>query len=329
MQGKSRKTAETYWHWVESFCRYLKSQSGKWINPKDVHTAEVSAWLTHLAVECRVSKSTQNTALQAVCYLYREVLGNPLQNVAAIRAKRPQHVRDVLDVSEVERLFAELEGVGLLAAQMMYASGLRIGELVALRIKDLSFERCQIHVHAGKGDKDRYISFPACLHERVQKQVESMRVLHGMDGDANPNGVSMPDCLRTKFRSAPRQFAWYYLFCSDSLSRSDEGILCRHHRDPDNISREINQAAQRAGIEKRVTSHVLRHCYATHANEMGLGLRELQVLLGHTDIRTTEIYVHANKNNVTASRSPLDALASRQVVKTACTEPFKLRVFAG
>lgn len=329
LQGKSRETAKTYWIWIEKFCRYLKSQNGEWVNPVTVHTKEVTQWLTYLAVECHVSKSTQNTALQALCYLFREVFNNPLDNVAAIRAKRPQHVRDVLDVSEVERLFNELNGVYLLSAKLIYASGFRIGELVNLRIKDISFDRNQIHVRSGKGDKDRYVSFPKCIHEHVASQIDSMRVLHACDLDSNPNGVSLPDCLRKKFRSAPRQFAWYYLFCSDTLSRSDDGVLCRHHRDPDAISREINHAAQRAGIEKRVTSHVLRHCYATHANEMGVGLRELQVLLGHNDISTTEIYVHANKNNVTASQSPIDAMTPKRAVKEACNEQFRLRVFAG
>jgi integron integrase len=256
-----------------------------------------------------VSKGTQNLALQSVCYLYREIVKQPLEGVNALRSKRPDNVREVVDQSELAAMFRELRGVGLLAAQMMYGCGLRIGELVKIRIKDLSFERCQIHIHSGKGDKSRYVPFPKVLHDTVRTQIESMRVLHADDVRQGLSGVSLPDGYGRKSPSAHLQFAWWYLFASDNYSRCPRsGRMLRHHRDKSHIRRLIKDAVGRAGIDKRITSHCLRHSWATHSNEMGVDIRTLQVLLGHSDIRTTEIYVHANKDKATASRNPLEEM---------------------
>lgn len=330
VQGKSRETFKTYWHWCENFIRFSYRRLGDWelAHPEKLCESDVELWLTDLAVNQHVAKNSQNLALQSVCYLYRHVLGRPLVDVSAIRAKRPQQVRDVISIEEVGRLFSELEGASLLVAQIMYASGLRIGKALSLRVKDISFERCQLNVKTAKGDKGRYTSFPEVLHPAVKRQIESMRVLHRMDLEQNPNGVSLPDAFRRKSPRAASEFRWYYLFCSDTLSRDDDGVLCRHHRHSDHIARQIKAAADRAEIDKRVTSHVLRHSYATHAHEMGVPIRTLQVLLGHSSVETTEIYVHADKNLATASKSPIEALAEQLANPVARKRP-ALRVFAG
>ena len=329
VQGKSRKTFETYWHWCEKYVRWLRKPSGEWVHPRDAGRVEIERWLTHLATRERVAKTTQNVALQSVLYLYKQVLGIQIENVSAMRARRPETIRDVISVEEVAALFEQLDGVNLLAAQLMYATGLRIGDLVALRIQDVSFERRQITVHSSKGDKSRRVSFPDVIHEAVARQIQSCRVLHAWDCEGNnPNGVSLPGAFRRKSPRAAASFAWFYLFPSDNLSRGEEEVLCRHHRDGDAVTKQIRYAAARAGIDKRVTSHVLRHCFATHSHEMGVPMRTLQQLLGHSDIRTTEIYVHADVNGATAAPSPLERLLAspRPQVEPPRPEPVTLRV---
>ncbi len=306
LQGKSKNTAETYWTHCKSYLDFCRQNT---IGRETRAEVAVERWLTWLGCKRNVAKNTQNVALQAVCYLYKHVLERPLFGVDAIRAKRPQMVRDVISVDDVSRLFAELSGPNLLAAQLMYASGLRVGLVSELRVKDLLFDRCQILVHSAKGDKGRYVSFPELIHESVRKQLDSVRILHEWDADGNnPNGVSLPNAFRRKSPKASNQFRWQYVFPSDSLSFSDDGVLCRHHRLPDGFTDAIRDAGERAKIDRRVTSHILRHSYATHAHELGVSMRTLQVLLGHADIRTTEIYVHADKNGATASQSPLESL---------------------
>lgn len=335
--GRSEETFKTYWFWCEKFFRFVKDQSGSWKHPRECGRAEVEAWLSSLANGKEwVSKNTQNLALQSVCYLYREVIRKPLEDINALRSKRPENVREVVDQSELVKLFAALRGVELLAAQLMYGCGLRIGDVAKLRIKDISFERRQIHIHSGKGDKSRYVAFPECLHDLVRKQIESMRVLHADDIRQGLNGVSLPDGFGRKSPKAHLEFAWWYLFASDNYSKCPRsGTLYRHHRDKSHIGRLIKNAVSRAGIDKRITSHCLRHSWATHSNEMGVDIRTLQVLLGHTDIRTTEIYVHANKDKATASKNPLESLLAnpnlQAEVRAKHEERMRpgLRIFAG
>jgi len=327
LQGKSRETFKTYWYWCDRYWDYTKNNKpiGGWENAEQAATA----WLSSL----RVSSTTQNLALQSICYMYGEVKNRPLVGVNAIRSKIPQRVRDVLDESEVERLFAELRGVNLLVALLIYAAGLRIGDAIGLRVKDLSFERCQIHVFDGKGMKDRHCQFPEILHATVRRQLDSSKVLWEWDKENNPNGVSLPGAFDRKSPKAANEWKWYYLFPSDNLSRDDEGRLKRHHRDASNVSREIKAASERAGIDKRITSHNLRHSYATHSIEHGVPIHTLQKLLGHTDIRTTEGYLHASKDGVTAAKSPLESLlANPQVaidIRNEQQKKHQLRVFAG
>jgi integron integrase len=333
-KGMSEETFKTYWFWCEKFFRFVKDQTGDWKHPRECGRQEVEAWLSALANGKEwVSKNTQNLALQSVCYLYREIIERPLEDVNALRCSRPETVREVVDQSELLRLFQALRGTELLAAQFMYACGLRIGDVVKLRIKDISFERCQIHIHSGKGDKSRYVGFPKVLHDSVRQQIKSMRILHADDVRQGLNGVSLPDGFGRKSPKAHTEFAWWYLFASDNYSKCPRsGTLYRHHRDKSHIGRLIKNAVTRAGIDKRITSHCLRHSWATHSNEMGVDIRTLQVLLGHSDIRTTEIYVHANKDRATASKNPLESLlANPQAVveHRKSEEKPKLRVFAG
>jgi integron integrase len=335
VMGLEDTTFKTYWFWSEKYIRFLRKADGTWVDPATCGKNEVEQWLSSMVNGKEwVSKRTQNLALQSVCYLYRQVLKNPIDGVNALRAKAPETVREVVDESELRALFRELRGVGLLASMMMYGcSGLRISDCVNIRIKDISFERSQIHIHSSKGDKSRHVAFPKSLYDLVRAQIESMRVLHADDVRQGLNGVSLPDGFGRKSPKAHLEFKWWYLFASDNYSKCPRsGTLYRHHRDKSHIGRLIKEAVERAGIDKRITAHCLRHSFATHANELGVDIRTIQSLLGHSDIRTTQGYIHANKDNATASKSPLESLLSnpQAVAETRKSEqPPKLRIFAG
>jgi integron integrase len=344
MQGKSPKTADAYWLWVQKFLLFARQKRGEWVHPKDLRERQVEIWLKHLANYENVSAGTQNQAFSALCYLYRHVLKQPLENVSAFRAKRPDRVREVLDQSELVELFGQLRGQALLAARMMYASSFRIGEIGEIRIKDISFERRQITIRGGKGQKDRVVGFPEMLHQSVRQQIESAKVLWRADCQEGRNGVSLPNRFGIKSPSSHREFAWYYLFTSDHESRCPHTQkLYRHHQDMGHIARQIKLAAVRCGFAKRVTSHCLRHSFATHSLENGVPIHVVQALMGHTSIETTEGYIHITKDGATAAASPLQSLESqdtehsgREQLVDALRNPAPrreskpmLRVFAG
>jgi integron integrase len=333
-QGKADSTADAYWYWIERFLRFAKARRGHWVGPADMGRRQVEIFLSYLANTENVSANTQNQAFSALCYLYRDIVGKPLENVSALRAKRPQTIRDVIYVSEVVRLFDELHGVAKLVAMLMYASSFRIGEVGRLRLKDISFERKQIAIRNSKGEKSRVVGFPECLHVPVQRQVESMTVLWRHDVAHGLNGVSLPKAFGRKSPNAHKELAWWYLFAADNYSRCPaSGRLLRHHIDMGHIGRQIKEAAIRAEIPKRVTSHVLRHSFATHSLENGVPVHVVQALMGHDSLETTQGYLHVTKEGVTAAKSPLESLlANPQVAIDIRNEQQKkpqLRVFAG
>lgn len=309
-QGKADSTFEAYWNWIKRFLIFAKSKRGYWVHPKDMGKRQVEIFLSDLANQQHVSPNTQNQAFAALCYLYKHVLEKPLEGVAALRAKTPQHERNVIDQSELLRLFKCLRGIPLLVSKMMYGSGFRIGEVGRIRIKDISFERRQIMVRNSKGNKDRIVGFPVSIHEAVRNQIESMRVLWKSDVENDLNGVSLPHQFGKKASRARLEFPWWYLLTSDNYSRCpDSGNLYRHHRDMGHIAREIKQAALSAEIDKRITSHCLRHSFCTHSLESGVSIHVLQKLMGHSDIATTESYLHVTVDGATAAKSPLDMLS--------------------
>lgn len=330
-QGKARSTAKAYSGWV---MRYLAWCQQNRIGKETRAEEACERYLSWLANCQHVSSTTQNQAFSSLCYFYRHVMERPLENVQALRAKRPQTCREALDRSEVLALLNELDGPARLAAELMYGTGMRIGEVAKLRIKDLSFKTQQIHIHGGKGNKSRLIPFPECVHERTQLQVESMRVLWKHDRADGLNGVSLPNALGRKASSWHMDFAWWYLCTSDQYSRSPvDDRMYRHHVDTGHIGRQINQAAKRAGLDKRVTAHWLRHSYTTHILEDNTPIHVAKELLGHDRIETTSTYAHARKDGITSTRSPLaDLLANPSEVqqrRVEANEPFKLKVFAG
>lgn len=338
MQGKSDKTFDAYWGWCKQFLLFAREKRGQWVHPSELRERQVEIWLKHLANDLNVSANTQNQAFSALCYLYRHVLKQPLEGVSALRAKRPDRVRDVLDQSELIQLFAELRGPALLAARMMYASSFRIGEIGEIRMKDISFERKQIVIRGGKGQKDRTVGFPERLHASVRAQIESMKVLWKSDVAEGRNGVSLPNRFGVKSPSSHKEFAWYYLFSSDHESKCPHtGRWYRHHQDMGHVARQIKNAAVKCGFAKRVTSHCLRHSFGTHSIENGVPIHVVQQLMGHNDISTTEIYLHSSKDGATAAKSPIDlmpvepspmieALANPKAVRSVSVSASRLRV---
>lgn len=335
-QQKEQSTAEAYWGWVKRFLDYCKANH---VGKETKAEVAVERFLSELANKYRVSANTQNQAFSALCYFYGQVKGRPLVGVSALRSKRPDAIRSILNREEMLRLFGSLSGIPLLCARMMYASGFRIGELGNLRIKDIDFERCQIQVCRGKHQKTRVVQFPECLHDHVRRQIDSMRVLFESDKAEGLNGVSLPDAYGRKCSSARMTFGWWYLFTADEYSKCpNTGVLYRHHRDMDNVARRIKEGCENAGITKRVTSHGLRHTFCTHSIESGVPIHFVAQLMGHDSIETLQPYIHASVDGATAAKSPIEMLPERMQKppleeilrnpKPNLTEKPRLKIFA-
>ncbi len=307
----SLRTERCYVYWIERYLRFLKG-NGRWRHPSEVGAKEVEAFLTNLAVQGQVAASTQNQALGALLFLYREVLQLDLGTLDAVRARRPQRVPLVLSVAEVGQLLQGLdrlptqEPYGLMGG-LLYGSGLRLMECCRLRMKDVDLERGQLTVRGGKGDKDRYVMAPGRLEERLRQQMKWRRELHEKDLARGFGRVEMPTALARKFPKADHKLAWQFLFASIRLSHCPRsGQIGRHHVHESCMQRAVTHVVRQLGWTKRVTCHTLRHSFATHLLEMGQDIRTVQELLGHNDVRTTMIYTHVMQKAASRVRSPLD-----------------------
>ena len=301
--GLSKRTETTYVAWIRRFIL----ASGK-RHPAQMGKAEVEAFLTSLATERSVSAGTQNQALSALLFLYRQVLNIELPWMDDVRrAKRSEYVPVVLTHREVNVVLRELNGVHWLIASLLYGTGMRLLETLRLRIKDLDFDRSEITVRMGKGAKDRRTVFPQKLHMPVSAQIEEARRVHERDRAAGYGAVWLPAALARKFPEAPREFRWQYLFPA-SRRRVDprSGIERRHHLSESSVQRAVRIAVQATGLQKRISCHTFRHSFATHLLEHGYDIRTVQELLGHKDVETTQIYTHVLGMGPNAVRSPLD-----------------------
>ncbi|MES2670192.1 MAG: integron integrase [Pseudomonadota bacterium] len=299
----SVRTERAYTGWIRRFVL----TNGK-RHPRELGAHEVEKFLTDLAVRGNVAASTQNQALSALLFLYREVLGLDLPWMEGVtRAKRPQRLPVVLSRAEVERLLTMIDGEVWLMAALLYGTGMRLMECMRLRVKDIDFERRQIAVRDGKGAKDRQVPLPDSVRDRLKSAVERVRILHEQDLVGGNGTVWLPHALSRKYPNAEREFAWQYVFPARSLSIDPRsGARRRHHVDEAVLQRAIKIARTRAGIDKPVTPHVLRHSFATHLLEFGADLRTIQMLLGHKDVATTQIYTHVLNRGAGGVLSPLD-----------------------
>ncbi|MDA0657943.1 MAG: integron integrase [Planctomycetota bacterium] len=303
----SKRTEQAYVGWVERFLRLHPAQ-----DPHDLETVgenEVKEFLSDLAVEAQVAASTQNQAFSALLFLFQKVLKRELQFVDAVRAKRPIRLPVVLSRDEVTRLLAELGGRDLLMAQLLYGSGLRMMEVLRLRVKDVLFDQKQIIVRDGKGEKDRATMLPTAAVDRLRRQIENTREVHHRDLAEGRGDVWLPYALARKYPNAGKEFGWQYIFPAHKLSRDPRSESVRRHHLHDSVfASALHRAALRAAIDKKLTAHSLRHSFATHLLEDGKDIRTIQELLGHKDVNTTMIYTHVSTVGATAVRSPLDHL---------------------
>jgi integron integrase len=271
---------------------------------------DVEAFLTYLAVDGKVSASTQNQALSALLFLYKEVLAMDLpwlDNV--VRAKRPQRLPVVLTRSEVREVLVRMKGVYGLMANLLYGTGMRLMECVRLRVQDVDFERSEILIRDGKGGKDRVTMLPSSAAAGLQAHLTQRRVVFDDDKRAGKAEVFLPDALARKYPNAANDWAWQYIFCSGSYSIDPRsGKERRHHIDEKLLQRAMKKAMQAGGIAKPATPHTLRHSFATHLLEAGYDIRTIQELLGHSDVATTMIYTHVLNKGGKGVLSPLDQL---------------------
>ncbi|MDQ8203961.1 integron integrase [Pelagicoccus sp. SDUM812003] len=300
----SYRTEVSYLQWVRGFAAYHRTEE-LW----KLGEAEIKRYLDYLATERRVAASTQRQALNAIVFFYRRALRRELGDFSDyLRASPKSNLPIVLTAEELRELFMRLNEPYRLMARLQYGAGLRVSELCRLRIKDLDFHRCRVSVIGGKGDKDRTALLPESMREELMIQVERARLVHERDREASLPGVYLPEALGRKFSQAAKEWSWFWLWPSRSLSSDPRiGEKRRHHVLDRQYQRKLSSAASQSGIVKRVTSHVLRHSYATHLLENGTDIRTVQELLGHKDIKTTQIYLHVMRTKENSTVSPLDA----------------------
>ncbi|MCF8146249.1 MAG: integron integrase [Deltaproteobacteria bacterium] len=301
----SLRTEQAYLQWIR---RFVGSHRGK--RPSSMGGVEIHQFLSHLAINDRVAASTQNQALNAIVFLYRKVVKKDLGDFSDLpRARRPKRLPIVLGRQEVQALLSQMDGVEGLIARLIYGTGMRISEALRLRIQDLAFDRNEITVRAGKGDKDRRVPFPASLKAELHQHLDGRRHQYVEDRKKGMHEVELPDALARKYPNAPYEWRWQFVFAGDDYSVDPRTrTRRRHHLHQVRVQRAVKRAATRAAITSRVSPHTLRHCFATHLLEAGQDIRTVQELLGHADVSTTMIYTHVFNKGPMGVVSPLDTL---------------------
>jgi len=318
----SIRTEEAYRQWVKRFLQFHRRSgsvsAGGWRHPRELGAAEVQAFLNDLAVNQRVAVSTQNQALNALVFLYREVLHADLGDIGKIeRPRRPARLPVVLTRAEAHRLLAGMAGTHQLMASLLYGTGMRLMECVRLRVKDIDFAANHILVRDGKGWKDRVTMLPDRLKATLQTHLKRVKLLHEQDLAAGQGRVYLPFALSKKYPHAEREWCWQYVFPAAGLSKDPRSFgsgahgvtrpaFRRHHVNEQGLQRAVKAAVRLAGINKPASCHSLRHSFATHLVEKKYDLRTVQEILGHKDVSTTQIYTHVTADPGIGVQSPLD-----------------------
>jgi len=299
----SIRTEEAYVQWIKRFIFFHGKR-----HPREMGPREIEAFLTDLAVRGKVAASTQNQALNALVFLYKEVLHIELGEFSAVRAKRPERLPVVLTKAEASKLLAAMKpGTIGLMVRLLYGTGMRLMECVRLRVKDVLFEENQIVVRDGKGAKDRVTMLPSSVKAELETHLERVQLLHQSDLKTGGGEVYLPDALARKYPQAAREWGWQYVFPAVQLSRDPRsGRMRRHHASETSLQRALKEAVRLAGITKPASCHSLRHSFATRLLESGYDIRTVQELLGHKDVSTTQIYTHVMQKPGIGVRSPLD-----------------------
>jgi len=301
----SLSTERTYIHWIKHYIFFHNKK-----HPKEMGKEEIEEYLTSLAIENRVASSTQNQAFSALLFLYKEVLGVDMSewNIQALRAQERKRIPVVLTKDEVKLVMENLKGIYNLITMLMYGCGLRMNEVIKLRVKDIDLGFDKVYVWDSKSLKDRVVPLPLKLKQRIAVQLESVSELHAKDIKDGFGAVYLPYALEKKYKNAQFETKWQYLFPATNISTDPRTkVKRRHHILANTLGRNIKVAAQKADLNKRVTSHIFRHSYATHLLQAGIDLRSIQELLGHKSVETTMIYTHVvSEINKTKLISPLD-----------------------
>ncbi len=299
----SPRTEKSYVQWLVRFVRFHNNQ-----DPRHLHNTEVIEFLTWLAVHRKVSPGTQNQALNALVFFYKNVIDKPLGDITtATRARKPPKIPTVLTRDEVRQVLVSMISRDRLIGSLLYGSGLRLLECLQLRVKDINYEFSCIHVFNGKGFKDRVTTLSPQLHQVLKEHLASIKQVHERDLADGYGDVYLPYALQRKYKNVSREWHWQYVFPSHRLSADPEsGVIRRHHIDPSTFQKAIRRAIRRSGITRAASSHTLRHSFATHALENGVDIRTVQQQLGHSSLETTEIYTHVLKRGGHAVRSPLE-----------------------
>jgi integron integrase len=299
----SVRTEKAYVLWARAYIRFHKRR-----HPRDLGIEHLTEFLNYLANERKVAAATQNQALSAILFLYKQVLGIQLPWLSGVdRARAPLRLPVVLTRGEVRAVLAELNGVPWLAANLLYGAGLRVLECVTLRVKDVDFRYRQILVRDGKGLKDRVTIFPDVIRAPLERHLATVKTIHERDLAAGSGRAPLPFALKTKYQNADRQWGWQFIFPASSRTTDPEtGMNYRSHQSPKTLQEAVKHAVRKAGIVKPASCHTFRHCFATHLLESGYDIRTVQELLGHSDVKTTMIYTHVLNRGGRGVRSPLD-----------------------
>ena len=312
LKQRSYRTEQTYLGWLRDFYRFVGG-----LDPGTIADQHLLDYLTYLAVERKVAKSTQQQAFNAMLFFFRHVLGREPESVRnTIRAKPKRRLPVILTRNEISRLFEQLSETSLLMAQIIYGGGLRLRECVSLRVKDIDFEQNILSIR-GKGDKDRRTLLAETAVAPLKKHLKTVKKIFEADRQANVAGVYLPNALSRKYPNAGKQWIWQWVFPSRTLSVDPHApIVRRHHVHASSLQKNIKKAANKARITKPVTVHTLRHSFATHLLESGTDLRTIQELLGHASVQTTMVYTHVARKNALGVTSPLDRPLDRHSLKT-------------
>ncbi|MBT3448673.1 MAG: integron integrase [Bacteroidetes Order II. Incertae sedis bacterium] len=295
-------TEKMYWGWIKRFIRFCDYQ-----HPEDLDAENVKSFLEYLATSRNVAASTQNQALNALVFLFRDVLYRDLESFGGfIRARKPKRLPVVLSPAEARMVLGLMTGQPGIIARLLYGTGMRLSEAVTLRVKDLDFEYSMVHIHAAKGEKDRVTMFPDQLKPVLKEHLEGVRKMHRADLESGGGHAPLPYAFDRKSQTAAQSWVWQFVFPARSRSAiPSTGEEVRFHISPSTVQKALNRAANASVIPKRITCHTLRHSFATHLLESGYDVRTVQELLGHKDLRTTMLYTHVLGKGLSV-RSPLD-----------------------
>lgn len=298
----SLKTEKSYLYWVKYFIRFHHLK-----HPNEMGNREVEAFLSHLAVVRGVSAATQNQALCAIVFMYKHVMDTELKNLKFGYAKKPRNLPTVLNAQEVQKILMCMSGKYWLITGVLYGSGLRVHEALRLRVKDIDFVNKSIFIFRGKGGKDRYTLLPQSLADPIKCQISIANKCHDKDVREGFGMASLPPSLIRKYGNAAKQASWQFLFPSSvRCTHPIDGYICRHHIHETAYAKSLRQAVVKSGVLKRVTAHTFRHSFATRLLQSGADIRTVQELLGHADLRTTEIYTHVVGSRRAGTVSPID-----------------------